>query len=550
MPLPANPKPLIASLVAIAVAIGASACGDAAKGGAGGSGGAGVTVLMDTPPDSLDPGLGHSLQSTEATWLAYTGLLTYAHVEGASGAHLIPGIARTLPKISSDGRTYTLQLRKGLVYSNGTPLKASDVAYAIERSIRLKWGGERVLTEHIAGAQAFEQHHASSIAGIVASDASGTIAFELTAPYAPFSNVLALPASAPVPDGTPMRPLSSRPPPGIGPYEIVDVVPGRSFSLVRNPHWAAHPIPGIPAGGVDIHARVVPDSRSAVEQVLSGSTDMLDSSNTVPLSVRARAERQAAGRFLPESIMADLLFFLNVKAKPFDSQLVREAVNYAIDRNVLERLDSDMLQPGCFLLPSEVVDRPFGNCPYGISPNLAKARELVSRAGMQGSPVTVWGPARAPQKELVDYYASVLNAIGLRASVKLLPSEQYASTVGDLHNNAQTGWLSFKADVPSPIAFYQLLDAHSIRPTENGNLGQVDDPHIQRELAALVRVPPSRAQSVERRWQALDEYTARKAYLVVIGSENGIKLVSPGVDFQSTVWHVVYGTDWSLLRLK
>lgn len=534
--------------MALALAIGASACGGTPNGGTAGSGPS-VTVLMDTAPDTLDPGLGHTLQSTEATWLAYTGLLTYSHLEAAAGARLIPGVARSQPKVSRDGRTYTFRLRKGLVYSNGAPLKASDVAYAIERSIRLGWGGKRLLTEHIAGAEAFAQGRASSIGGIVANDASSTIGFRLTAPYAPFEDVLALPATAPVPSGTPMTPLSSKPPPGVGPYEIVEVVPGQSFSLVRNPRWAAHPIPGIPAGGVDIRARVVSSSRSAVEQVLTGSTDMLDSSNTVPLTLRARAERQAAGRFLPESIMADQLFFMNVKAKPFDSQLVRQAVMYAVDRSVLQRLDSDMLQPGCFLLPSLVVDRPFGNCPYGNDPNLAKARQLISRSGARGSSVTVWGPARAPQREFVDYYASVLDAIGLKASVKLVSSEQYASAVGDLHNDAQTGWLSFRADIASPSVFYQLLDAHSIRSRENGNLSQVDDPRIQRELAALVRVP-SHAQSAERRWQALDEYTARKAYVFVIGSDNGIKLTSAGVDFNSTVWHVVYGTDWSLLRLK
>src|SRR6476469_1656005 len=119
MHLPSGLKLLLASLMAIVLAIGASACGGNAKGGGGTGRAASVTVVMDTPPDSLDPGLGHSLQSTEATWLAYTGLLTYAHVEAADGATLIPGVARSLPKVSRDGRTYTFRLRDRLVYSNG-----------------------------------------------------------------------------------------------------------------------------------------------------------------------------------------------------------------------------------------------------------------------------------------------------------------------------------------------------------------------------------------------------------------------------------------------
>ena len=74
-------------------------------------------------------------------WVAYTGLTTYAHANGVPGSELIPGLATALPTISNGGKTYTVTLRKGLMYSNGEPVKASDFAYTVERALKIPWGG-------------------------------------------------------------------------------------------------------------------------------------------------------------------------------------------------------------------------------------------------------------------------------------------------------------------------------------------------------------------------------------------------------------------------
>ena len=143
------------------------ACGAAAAiAGCGGSGGSSATsttqggtatVLMGTAPDFLDPQEGYTTQSAEATWITYTPLLTYRHASGEPGTQLIPGLARALPQISSDGKTYKLQLRSGLVFSNGQRVKASDFAYTIERAIKLNWGGKSFITGYVAGASAYDR---------------------------------------------------------------------------------------------------------------------------------------------------------------------------------------------------------------------------------------------------------------------------------------------------------------------------------------------------------------------------------------------------------
>jgi peptide/nickel transport system substrate-binding protein len=536
-----------------ALIVGLSACGSSSTSSTSSAGGGTATVLMGTPPDSLDPGLGATTQSYEATWITYTGLVTYAHASGEAGTKLIPGLAESLPAVSSDGKTYTFTLRKGLLYSSGAPVKASDFTHTIERAIKLGWGNKELLTEHIVGGEEFDKGKAHSIAGIQADDASGKITIKLAAPYGPFVNVLAFPAAGLVPSATPMKSLPNTPPPGVGPYEIASVVPNKSFSLLRNPHFSASTIPGVPAAHVDVSVKIVSNNQSEAEQVLANTADVFDYNDTIPPTLLSQVQSRASARYAKEPTVSDEFFFLNTKSKPFENPLAREAVNYAIDRRALQRLDSGMLDPGCFFLPVGMPGHPTSACPYGdpnAAPNLAKAKELVRQSGMAGTAVTVWGGSRAPHKEFVDYYASVLNAIGFKASEKIVADAQYYSTIGNLSTGAQTGWLSFSQDFPNPIDFYQLLDAKSILPNENHNLSQVNDPHIQSEIAALGPVPSSQLGTVVGRWQALDQYTAQKAYVAVFGYDEVPKFFSDKVDFGAAVFHPVYGNDWSTLKLK
>jgi peptide/nickel transport system substrate-binding protein len=546
-------RTLVGTSLTVALVIGLSACGSSSKS----SGSGPISVLMGTAPDSLDPGLGATTQSYEATWITYTGLVTYAHASGEAGTKLIPGVAQSLPTVTGGGKTYTFMLRKGLVYSNGAPVKASDFAYAIERAIKLGWGSDSFLTENIAGAEEFQKGKASSISGIQTDGATGRITIQLVAPYGPFLNVLAFPAAGLVPSGTPMKSLGNDPPPGVGPYEIENVVPNKSFAMVLNPNWSKDAIPGIPAGHENIDVSIVSNNQSEAEQVLDNSADVFDYNDTIPPTLISQIQSQASDRFAKEPTVSGEYFFLNTKEAPFNNALARQAVNLALDRLALQRLDSGMLQPACFFLPVGMPGHPTNaTCPYGepssevTAANMAKAKELVRRAGLVGAPVTVWGGSRAPHKEFVDYYTSMLNEIGFKATEKIVADAQYYATIGNLSNKAQTGWFSYSQDFPNPLDFYQLLDAKSISPQENHNQSQVNDPHIQSEIASLGPIPSSQLSTVVPRWQALDEYTAKQAYMAVFGYDEVPKFFSNRINFGAAIFHPVYGNDWSSLELK
>ncbi len=535
------------------------ACGGASNSGSaaatatpGDKQGGTVKVLMGTAPDYLDPQEGYTTQSAEATWLAYTPLYTYAHKSGTAGGQVIPGLAEAFPVVSNGGKTYKLTLRKGLKYSDGTPVKASDFAYTIERAEKLNWGGKSFYTGYIKGARAYDSGKATSISGITADDATGQITIELTQPYGAFLNVLAFPSSGLVPSGTKMSNLSNDPPPGVGPYEIKNVVPNRSFDVVRDPNWTDSTIPGIPAGHADINVTIASNTQTEAEQVLNNTADVFDWGDQVSPSLLGQIDAKAKGRFAKQDTISTFYFFLNTQEKPFNNQLAREAVNMAVDRRALARLNGGNFEPTCWFLPKGLVGHPTGACPYGdpnAAPDMAKAKQLLQQSGMAGQPVTVWSETRSPRQEFASYYADVLNQLGFKAKLKVIADASYFPTIGNLKTNPQTGFADWNQDFPNPSDFYLLMDKSSIQQTNNQNFSQVKDPFIQSELAALNPVPADKLDSVAGRWQALDEYVAKKAYIVAYGQQQAPKFYSDRVDFGAAVFHPLYGTDFSSLAL-
>lgn len=128
----------------------ASACGSSSdEGDSGGSGkeGGEITISQTSQPDYLDPALSYTVNGWEPMWIVYTPLLTYPHVEGTKGGEVIPGLAQDLPKVSNGGKTYELKLRKGLKYSDGQPVVASDFTHTIKR-VLISNSAVHLLREH------------------------------------------------------------------------------------------------------------------------------------------------------------------------------------------------------------------------------------------------------------------------------------------------------------------------------------------------------------------------------------------------------------------
>ncbi|MGO9661418.1 MAG: ABC transporter substrate-binding protein [Acidimicrobiales bacterium] len=555
------------SLTAIVASYGTFGAGTSGASSVNGTYAPGGTlqVSMGSPPESLDPQSGYSSESEEADWLVYTPLVTYAHKDGLAGDTLIAGLATALPAVSNGGTTYTATLRPGLKYSNGVAVKASDFAYTIERDLKVGWGGDSFYTSNIVGAAAYQAGKSKTISGIVTNDATGQVTVHLVAPYGAFDNVLAFPSSGLVPTGTAMTALSTNPPPGVGAYMITSVKPNVSFTLEKNPLFAGFHIPGIPVGYVNaVQVTVQTNADTEAQDVLNNTSDEFDWGDVIPPAYVAQVGAQAKGRYTPETEAATDYFWLNTHIAPFNNVLAREAANLAVSRVALQRLASGQITPTCYYIPPSIVGFASGPCPLGDPGNngsfsatslgspadIALATSLVKKAGLTGAPVTVWTENRQPFEDFVTYLNSQLNAIGFKSTLKVVNSGVFDPTIGSAKVDPQAGWGEWSQDYPNPGDFYLVLDARSIEPVNNLNLGYINDPHIQSTIIRLDKVQSSDLPSVASQWAALEKYVDSKDYQVNFGYEIVPFFLSDRVDFATAVFQPVFGDDWSTFELK
>jgi peptide/nickel transport system substrate-binding protein len=526
---------------------GMGAQGDARSGGS-------ITISYSAQPDALDPALSYTAEGWEALWLVYTPLLTYARAEGDAGTELIPGLARDLPQISEDGLTYRLTLRKGLRFSDGTPVKASDFEHTIKRVLNLESGGAPYY-QVIEGATDYltTGKPKADISGIDTNDRTGEITIRLVEPDGTFMHVLAMDFAGLVPSATPFENMTKDPPPGVGPYAIAESVPNRMFVMVKNRRFD---LPDIPKGHLDkITVKIVKSASRQAQDVIRGELDYMQAPPPADLKPTIKAEY--GERYSEETTVSTYYFFLNVQVPPFDDPVVRQAVNYAIDKPALARIYAGEMQPGCSFLPpgmpgyDEALD--INDCPWGNPnepPDLERARERIQQAGAEGTEVTVWGNSIDVTGRVTEAYADMLNKIGLDATPKVIDPAVYVQTVGNRRTRAQTGFFNWFQDFPHPKNFMYPVDGATIQPTNSQNPGNVDVPEITQGIKALGREPKLTDEVVDG-WSKLNAELVEGAWVAPFGHRKLSTFMSERMDFENcSLFHPVYTNDYSSFCLK
>jgi peptide/nickel transport system substrate-binding protein len=548
----------VAAMVATAGLVGVSACGGGDDNGGGTSGGGkqgGSITIGTVGPDSYDPVLMQTVQAFQPLKTVYTGLLAYKDAYGKEGTELIPGLAEKLPDVSSDGKTYTFQLRKGLKYSDGTPVKASDFEVAIKRLLKLAGPYSSFLTT-IQGSEEFQKKGDpnADIPGIKANDQTGQIQVDLTTPDSKFQFAVAEPYTAPVPASKiKYTSMTKDPPPGVGPYKIQVVDPSREFILTRNPNFN---IPGIEKGKLDkITGLVSTNVTKMTEDVINGKLDFMTEDPTGDLLPTVKAkypDRFSLNPYPPNTYY----FSMNTTLPPFNSEKAREAVNWAIDSRALVRIFGGRLKPTCsFIPPGTIGYDESATCPYGDPNgpgNIDKAKQLVKESGTDGQTVTVWTNDKDPRPAIGEYLRDTLNQIGYKTNTKTLNQQVYFDAIGTKSRKAQIHFNDWFMDFPDPSDLFQpLITGAALASTPTFNVGFVNDPHVNSEVARLSkeRDPATKAKD----WTALDQYVVGPghSYVVPYGSELTSTFMSERMDFKDCNGvHQVFKNDWTMFCLK
>lgn len=549
-------------VVALLAALALGACGDDDDDGGGGGAAGGearqggsITISQTSQPDYLDPALSYTVNGWEPMWLVYAPLIGYKHAEGEEGTQLIPYAAEALPEVSEDGLTYTLKLRDGLKYSDGTPAKASDFERTIQRVLNLESGGSAFYLV-IEGAEEYVEGDdpEADIPGIETNDETGEITIKLKEPTGSFSNVLAMNFAGLVPGDTPFRNLSEEPPPGLGPYMITESVPNRQFVMEKNPNFN---IPGVPEGNVDrITTRIIKSAPRQAQDVISGELDYMQ--DPPPADIKPEVRQRYSDRYEEHVTVSTYYFWMNQKLAPFDDPKVREAVNVGIDKPGLARIFAGELAPGCSFLPpgmpgyDEQLD--VEGCPFGNPnqpPDLERARQLLEESKYDGETITVWGNNDDPTDKVTEAYADMLEQIGFKTEVKIIDGGVYFPTIGSEETeNLHTGFANWFQDFPHPSNFTFLIDGASIQPTNNQNFGNVDDPEINQILEEANRAPEL-TDEVAGQYREVNRQVVEEFHVAPYGHRKLATFMSERMDFENcSIFHPVYNNDYSSFCLK
>jgi peptide/nickel transport system substrate-binding protein len=306
-----------------------------------------------------------------------------------------------------DDKTLELNLREGVTFHNGDAFDADDVVATInfvaneengvktQRNVNWMDSAEKVdeFTVRINTTDVFP----AAIEFL-----SGPVSMYPAEYYAEVG-----------PSGMGLQPV------GTGPYKVVEVVPGQRFILERNENYHDSPKGQPTIGTIDI--RTIPDVNTQIAELFSGSLDLIWQ---VPAD---QAERLAMmnDQFIVENESTMRVGYLSMDAagrssmdpNPFQDLRVRQAVNYAIDRNALVdnllKGASKIVWTPCF--PSQFgCDQNVTEYPY--NPELAK--ELLAEAGYPDGFETDFYAYR--DRDYAEAITSFLNAVGIETNFKML----------------------------------------------------------------------------------------------------------------------------------
>jgi peptide/nickel transport system substrate-binding protein len=548
--------PVGAVTLAAALALVAAGCGGGGnKSSSGGSnaGASGKTypllrVVWDAP-DYMDPALYYTVAAYQLDNYIWTGLVGYKHVAGPDGATIVPYLAESMPKISADGKTYDFTLRKGLKYSDGSPVKASDFKYSIERDFKMDSPGVGFYSDisGVSGSNGYAATKKGHISGIVTDDAKRTITIKLDQPRGDFLYILALEFSHLVPTGTPASDQSTHPIPATGPYMLKSYTPSRSFTIVRNPNYN-NQIPTMPSGNPDkVVGKIITDPVAAYQQVVSGQTDY--DFQPVPNDRLQEAQTKYKDQLRIYTPANTYYYAVNNAIPPFNNIKARKAVQMAIDPNaIISGIYAGLGRPTeNFLPPSYPQYKKIDAWKF----DLAKAKQLVQQSGTAGQSVDVYGPNEDPSKASTEYLANQLTKIGYKSKLHLLSHQVYFQTIGNQATKAQAMFTDWFQDYPHPLDWFDtLLNGERITKTHNNNTGNVNVPSVDKEINALKKETQNTPE-VNARWAKVDkDLMATYATTVPYMNRSFTDFFGPKIDMGCYVNTVVIYWDFGLSCMK
>ncbi len=402
-----------------------------------------ITIAIGSEPTTLDPQLRE-----DGGERAVTDNINETLVARTADGILVPGLATSLPKLV-DTKTWEVKLRPGIKFHNGEPFNADAVVFSIKRIINPDFNSEQIsFFETIKDASRVD-------------DLTVRITTDGPDPILP-SRLYWMKMVPPKHAGSPKF---AETPVGTGPYRFVQWLRGRSIKLaVNDAYWGEKP------QVKDINYRFIEESGTRLAGLLAGEFDVI--TNLLP-EFTSRVPKAVNIQGLEHPII-----ILNADGGPTKDVRVRQALNYAVDKEALaEGLYEGYAQvaQGQLLSPSFFgFNKAVGPYPYDTE----KARALLKEAGAEGITVELIGTSGRwlKDREVVEAVAAMWQRVGITAKVRIFEFNEYLNRLFDRKT---------RGDGIFVVSSNELLDADKSFSAYY-RAGGIGSSNSDKELAALI----------------------------------------------------------------
>ena len=471
----------VAALALLALGLGLAACGGSTdEGGASGSPaatgepvkGGTLKVTFQGEPTELDPAIAWEVESWSIERLTYQTFLTYAADPGEAGTTLVPDLATEVPTaenggISADGKVYTFHLREGIKFAQpiSREVTAADFKWSFERMMKEPLAPATFFFTGIVGAQDFTDGKAKEISGYKAVD-DYTVEITLENPDGAFLMAMTMPFTSVLPKewvkevGKDIK----RKPLGTGPYVISDWVAGQSITAVKNENWTGEADQWVDEMYFDLTA----NPSTALLRLERGEVDLLG--DTIPSAdfVRTKNDPTWSKYIVSAPQIAWYYVFMNVLEKPFTDEKVRQAVNYAINTEKVQKLlagqGNALNQVYPDGMPGHQADKEY----YTYDP--AKAKQLLAEAGFPNGFKTTFVTHNVdPFPKLAQSVQADLKAVGIDADIKQMSRDVYWDYISLMDKHAAIGLSDWYQDFPDPSDWIGPLFTQPIDGSANSS---------------------------------------------------------------------------------
>lgn len=396
-----------------------------------------LTVGAATFPDSLMTGIS---SFTSESLIMQTN---EALVRRDNSGNFVPGLAEKWEIVNDT--TWRFTLRKGVKWHDGRDFTAADVKFTIERVINPQTAyGFLGRISQVAGAEIVDPYTVDIKTKTVFPTLAKGLADIVMEPkhyYEAVGN-----------DAPKQKPL------GTGPFIAQKWVPGDRYELTANKnYWRGAP-------KVDkVVIRQIPEASTRLSALLSGEVQVIEE---VPVDVIAEIESSKRATVLSVPTTASLVLTYDVRRPPFDNPKVREALDYAVNKELIVK---EILKGRGEVLQGQLLTSQ----ALGFNPNIRarpydpkKAKQLLTEAGYDFSkPIAIMTQSGKylSDVDMSNAIAGMLREVGVQTNINIVESAVYLKQWSTLEMGPiyMVGWYSL-GDADFATTWYTKASKRSV----------------------------------------------------------------------------------------